>query len=563
MTKVFPGRSVLFAVLITFAVPVLSQGERPGKAAIASAHPLATQAGLEIIERGGNAFDAAVAVIAALSVVEQYGGGFGGGGFWLLHRAEDGFEVVVDGREVAPAAATADMYLDRDGNVIPGLSREGPLAAGIPGTVAGLVHIAETYGRLPLAESLEPAIRLAVEGFPVFDRMRRALEFKKSVLSRWETGRALYYTDGEVPEEGYVFRQPDLARTLERIAKHGRDGFYRGETASLLVDAVRANGGIWSETDLSEYQVREREPVVGHYKGARIVSCPLPSAGGIGLINMLNILSGYDLGPMDSASRIHVTVEAMRRAFRDRAQYLGDPDFVDAPVDRLLHPFYAAGQRASIRPDRATPSASLPDYMGDVTGGNDTTHFSILDADGNRVAGTQSVNSWFGSGFVAPGTGVVLNNEMDDFSIKPGVENIYLLVGAQANAVAPGKRMLSSMTPTFLESDRGVAILGTPGGSRIITMVLLSTLAWMDGADAGQMVALPRYHHQFLPDEIKYEDDALTDEEIVTLQAMGHTLNQMNRRYGFMNAVTWDIATGKVMSASDPRDAIGVAYRIY
>jgi gamma-glutamyltranspeptidase/glutathione hydrolase len=554
--------SILLIICIT-APAVFAADHRPGKAAIASAHPLATQAGLEIIERGGNAFDAAVAVSAALSVVEQYSSGLGGGGFWLLHRAEDGFEVVVDGREVAPAAATVDMYLDGDGNVIPGRSREGPLAAGIPGTVAGLVHISETYGRLSLAETLAPAIALAQDGFPVFDRMRQALESKKRVLLRWETGRELYYPDGQMPMEGYLFRQPDLARTLERVAKHGRDGFYRGETASLLVGAVRDNGGIWSETDLSEYQVKEREPIVGHYKGVRIVAPPLPSAGGIGLINMLNILAGYDLGSMDSTVRIHLTVEAMRRAFRDRSEYLGDSDFVDAPVDRLVHPFYAAGQRASIRPDRATPSASLPDYMGEVTEGNDTTHFSILDAEGNRVAGTQTVNGWFGSGFVAPGTGVLLNNEMDDFSIKPGVENIYRLVGSDANDVRPGKRMLSSMTPTFLESDRGVAILGTPGGSRIITMVLLSSLAWMEGADAAQMVALPRYHHQFLPDQIIFEGGALTEEQIVALEAMGHTLNQMNRRYGYMNAITWDFASGKVMSASDPRNAIGVAIRIY
>ncbi|MGI9264401.1 MAG: gamma-glutamyltransferase [Gammaproteobacteria bacterium] len=556
----------LVSILLVFCITVpavFAADHRPGKAAIASAHPLATQAGLEIIERGGNAFDAAVAVSAALSVVEQYSSGLGGGGFWLLHRASDDFEVLVDGREVAPSAATVDMYLDGKGNVVPGRSREGPLSAGIPGTVAGLAHISETYGRLSLAEALAPAIALAQDGFPVFDRMRQALTVKKPVLSRWEAGSVLYYPNGQMPEEGALFRQPDLARTLERVARLGRDGFYRGETASLLVSAVRDHGGIWSETDLAEYEVREREPIVGHYKGVRIVSCPLPSAGGIGLVNMLNILSGYDLGPLDSASRIHLTVEAMRRAFRDRSQYLGDPDFIDAPVDRLVHPFYAAGQRASIRTDRATPSASLPDYMGEVNEGNDTTHFSILDAEGNRVAGTQTVNGWFGSGFVAQGTGLILNNEMDDFSIKPGVENIYRLVGSDANEVRPGKRMLSSMTPTFLESDRGIAILGTPGGSRIITMVLLSSLAWMDGADAAQMVALPRYHHQFLPDEIKFEEDALTEEEILALQAMGHTLNRMNRRYGFMNAITWDFASGKVMSASDPRNAIGVAFRIY
>jgi gamma-glutamyltranspeptidase/glutathione hydrolase len=556
-------RLTVILLLLAIVAPAVHAADRPGQAAIAAAHPLAIEAGLEIFAKGGNAFDAAVAVSTTLSVVEQFSSGLGGGGLWLLHRAEDGFEVMVDGREVAPAAATVDMYLDDEGKPVPGLSRNGPLASGIPGLPAGLVHISKHYGRLSLAECLEPAIRIAREGFPVFDRMRQGLGYKEKAIRRWPAGDTLYFAGGKLPEEGQILKQPDLARTLEQLASRGKDGFYDGLVASMLVQGVRDAGGIWTKEDLSRYEIKERKPLVGHYRGIRIVSSPLPSSGGIGLINMLNILSGYDTDSLSPVTRVHVTVEAMRRVYRDRAEYLGDSDFVDVPVDELIHPYYAAGQRASIRLDRATPSADLPDYQGGAGQGQDTSHFSILDADGNRVAGTQSVNSWFGSGFVAPGTGVLLNNEMDDFSIKPGTENVYKLVGGDANAIVPGKRMLSSMTPTFLDSGRGVAILGTPGGSRIITMVLLSTLAWLDGADAEEMVSLPRYHHQFLPDEIKYEGDAFSAGEVQQLRSMGHTLTRMSRRYGNMQAITWDYESGEVEAASDPRYTIGGPVRIY
>jgi len=556
-------RTKAIFLFICLLAPVTHAANRPGKAAIAAAHPLAIEAGQEIFAKGGNAFDAAVAVSSTLSVVEQFSSGLGGGGFWLLHRADDDFEVMADGREVAPDAASADMYLDDDGQPVPGLSTIGPLSSGIPGLPAGLAHISKNYGRLSLAESLQPAIRAAREGFPVFDRMRRGLQSKEKVIRRWPAGDALYFPGGEMPEEGTILRQPDLARTLEKLAKGGRDGFYTGEVAALLIKGVQSGGGIWTAEDLSGYTVRERAPLVGHYRGVRIVSAPLPSAGGIVLINMLNILSGYEFDLLDETAGIHLTVEAMRRSYRDRAEYLGDPEFLDVPVERLTHEYYAAGQRASIRLDRATPSADLPDYLGDISEGTDTSHFSVLDADGNRVAGTQSVNGWFGSGFVVAGTGMLLNNEMNDFSIKPGTEDIYRLVGGEANAIAPGKRMLSSMTPTFLESERGVAILGTPGGSRIITMVLLSTLAWLDGADAEEMVSLPRYHHQFLPDEIKFEDGAFSREEVEKLQSMGHTLILMNRRYGNMQAITWDYESGEVEAASDPRYKIGGPIRIY
>ncbi len=555
-------RVFLLTILLVAVLPAHGRdAPPPGKAAIASAHPLATAAGHEILEQGGNAFDAAVAVAAALGVVEPFSGGIGGGGFWLLHRAEDGRDVMLDVREVAPAAATRDMYLDAQGNPVPRASLDGPLAAGIPGLPAGLDHLARNYGRLPLSDSMKPAIRLAREGFPVYERMRVGLEYKKKIISRWPAASALYLPGGDIPEVGYTVVQPDLARTLERIAASGRDGFYRGDLASRLVEGVQAEGGIWTRQDLENYTVVERDPIRFEYGGATVVSAAPPSAGGVALANMLNILTGYQLSDHDRVTRVHLTVEAMRRAYRDRAEYLGDPDFVSVPVEQLTHPMYAAGQRASIMPDKATPSAMLPGYAGEE--GEHTTHFSILDADGNRVAGTQSINSWFGSGFMVPGTGVLLNNEMDDFAIKPGVENLYQLVGAQANSIAPGKRMLSSMSPTFAQSERGLIILGTPGGSRIISMVLLGLLEWMDGADAPAIVALPRYHHQYLPDSLFYEEQAFSAEEIARLEAMGHKPRKTSRRYGNMQVVTWEFDTGEVKAASDPRNEGGARVRVY
>jgi gamma-glutamyltranspeptidase/glutathione hydrolase len=542
------------ALWIVLGITALPAGaaDAPNKAAVASAHPLATEAGMEILAAGGNAFDAAVAVSAALSVVEGYSSGIGGGGFWLLHRAADGFEVMVDGREVAPAAATRDMYLDENGAAIERLSKDGVLAAGIPGVPAGLEHISRHYGELPLAESLAPAIRLARDGFPLDARMQRGLKFKRDLLARFRGSAEIFLLDGKVPPLGHIIRQPGLAMTLERIASEGADGFYRGPVAEALVRGVRSEGGMWSMEDLAGYAARERPPVVLDYQGVRIVAASLPSAGGVALANIFNILAGYRFADMDRVTRVHLLTEAMRRAYRDRAQYLGDPDFVAAPVAQLVHPFYAAGQRATIRLDRATPSATLPPAYRQSEA-EDTSHFSVLDPAGNRVAGTQSINGWFGSGYVEPETGVMLNNEMDDFSVKPGEPNLFQLVGAEANEVAPGKRMLSSMTPTFLESDRGVAILGTPGGSRIISMVLLASLAWIDGADAAGMVALPRFHHQYLPDQLVHEKGALDAAEIDALKAMGHSLKESSRLYGNMQVVTWDRGTGEVHAASDPR----------
>lgn len=527
--------------------------DRPSKAAIATAHPLATEAGFEILAAGGNAFDAAVAIGAALAVVEPYGSGLGGGGFWLLHRAEDGHELMLDARERAPAAATAAMYLDARGNPVPRLSLDGALAAGVPGTPAAIVHLAREYGKLPLERSLAPAIRLAREGFPVDERYRQMIGFRTEALRGSPAAAAIFLDDGEAPRAGAILRQPDLARVLEAIAREGHAGFYAGAVADALVAGVRAGGGIWSKADLAGYDVVEREPVQSVYRGIRITSAPPPSSGGIALVTMLNILSGYELDELAPVTRRHLVIEAMRRAYRDRAIHLGDPDFVDIPPE-LTEPAYASGLRSAIRADRAMPSALLPGLPAETTGA-DTTHFSVLDETGNRVAATLSINLPFGSGFVPPGTGVLLNNEMDDFAAKPGAPNAYGLIGAdtQANAIAPGKRPLSSMTPTFLDDGKRVAILGTPGGSRIISMVLLATLEFARGGEPADWVSAGRYHHQFIPDRVSHEPDALTADEIAGLQALGHTLQPAGRRYGNMQLVLWNRTANTVQAASDPR----------
>ena len=526
--------------------------QTPGANAVASAHPLATAAGHKILDAGGNAFDAAIAVTAALAVAEPYGSGIGGGGFWLLHRQSDNHQVMIDGREKAPLAAHRDMYLDEQGEVVKNRSRIGPLAAGIPGTPAALVHLAERYGRLPLAQSLAPAIRAARDGFAVTEHYHRMAEFRLDTLRQDRETAAIFLADNQTPTPGHVIKQPDLARTLEAIAQHGTDGFYSGEIARQLVAGVRAAGGIWTEADLTQYNVVERQPIIGDYRGIRIVSAAPPSSGGIALVTMLNILAGYDLNPLSEVDRTHLIIEAMRRAYRDRAQYLGDSDFVQIPIERLTHPHYAAGLRAGIRPDSATPSAQLPGVQLNQAG-RDTTHFSILDAQGNRVAATLSINFPFGAAFTPPGTGVLLNNEMDDFSAKPGVANAYGLVGAEANAIAPGKRPLSSMTPTFLESSDGIAILGTPGGSRIITMVLLGALEFAAGKPPTDWVSRGRFHHQFLPDAVQFETGGLSPELQTGLAEKGHQFKPVDRRYGNMHAILWDRRRGEVSAASDPR----------
>ena len=551
VTRNLTGRllAALFLALLSCAALA---ADRPGQAGIASQHFLASQAGHEILEQGGNAFDAAIAVSAVLAVVEPTSSGLGGGGFWMLHRAEDGFQTMIDARETAPAAANRDMYLDEKGEVIRDLAANGPLAGGIPGEVAGMEHLARNYGRLPLAASLQPAIRIAREGFAIDKKFHTLLGWRFDNIKRWPAAAEAYLADGEMPEIGHVVRLPDLAWVLEQVAEYGAKGFYTGPVAEKLVEGVQAAGGIWTMEDLSSYRVKEREPIRTVFGGYELVTAPPPSSGGIAIAEILNIIEPWDVNSLEPVLRTHLLVEAMRRAYRDRAVHLGDPDFVEMPIEMLTSRHYADGLRASIRPDRATPSSML---AGNVPpgGGTDTTHYSIIDADGNMVAGTLTVNTPFGSAYMPPGTGLVVNNEMNDFSAKKGTPNEWGLIGFTANEIQPGKRPLSSMSPTFMIGEDKRAVIGTPGGSRIITMVLLGILDFMRGNEPESWVALPRFHHQYVPDEISAEPDAFTQEQIEALEALGHTVNVRNRTWGNMHGVLWNRETDAVTAGSDPR----------
>ncbi len=544
------GARVLLLLVLLASLPLAAA---PNRVAVSSAHELATAAGLEIFGQGGNAFDAAVAVSAALAVVEPASSGIGGGGFWILHRPEDDFSIMVDGRETAPSAATRDMFLDEDGEVVRDRAINGPLAAGIPGAPAAWVHLAERYGTLPLAELLGPAIRLAEDGFPVDSKYQTLLNFRAHIMLRWPDTAEIFLPGGDIPEVGAIIRQPDLAGTLRALATEGFDGFYRGPVAAKLVAGANAEGGIWSLDDLAAYEVVERDVVRTRYRGHELITASPPSSGGIVIAQILNLIEPYDLGAMSRVERVHLLSEAMRRAYRDRALYLGDPDFVDIPTSMLLSPYYAAGLRAGMRMDRATPSAALAADPSLRPEGDNTSHFSLIDGDGNMVSATLTINLPYGAAYVPPGTGVLLNNEMDDFSAAPGVPNEYGLIGFDANAIEPGKRMLSSMSPTIVKSNDRVAVLGTPGGSRIITMVLLGILDFVDGNGPESWVSLPRFHHQYQPDEISLERGFLSDEEIAELEALGHKVSVRARTWGNMHGVMWDRANDRVEAAHDPR----------
>ena len=523
---------------------------------IASAHPIATQAGLKILEQGGNAFDAAVAVSAALSVVEPYSSGIGGGGFFLLFRSSDNFTTFIDAREVAPGMSEPDMYLDSDRNFIPRSSLVGPLASGIPGLPAALAHVAENYGNLPLKQSLQPAIKLAEEGFPVYSRLNTALNVASRSSNLSPKFKEIFLPNSGLPEIGELIKQPELANTLKIIANKGHDGFYKSDFTEKIVKETNTDGSIWSVEDFSEYEVVERQPIKISFENAEVTLAPPPSSGGTTIATILNILSQYNYQEMADSELTHLIAESMRRAYQDRAYYLGDPDFADVPVKMLTHPDHAIEHSTSIDLNRATPIHLNGDRsLVSQDEGTETTHFSIVDAEGNRVATTQTINTWFGSGYMSPSGGFILNNEMDDFSAKPFTPNRYGLVHGEANSILPKKRMLSSMTPSFIESDRGIAILGTPGGSKIITMVLLSMLNWINGGTADDMTSVKRFHHQYLPDIIQHEKDAFSNSDIDKLRSIGHTLKEV-RDYGNMQVITIDKDSGKVETSSDPRALI-------
>ncbi len=525
---------------------------QPGRSAIASAHPAATVAGQETLALGGNAFDAAIAISAALAVVEPYGSGIGGGGFFLLREAgETPTYRFLDALERAPLSAHADLYRV-NGEIDKNRSLNGALAAAIPGLPAALVELAERYGRLPLRDSLAPAIRLARSGVSI-DRVYRERAGWRLQAMREDAETARIFLDrGEIPEEFGLLRQPELANTLEQLGNHGHAGFYAGPVAEKLVKTVQAAGGIWSLKDLAEYRLVEREPLrVQLAEGRELISAPPPSAGGIAIGQSLLMLQHLPWQNADNVQRTHLIVETLRRAYRDRG-VLGDPDVVQNPVEQLLAPDYLKQLASSINSQRATPSDSLPPSQP-WHEGDHTTHFSVLDAEGNAVAATLSINLPFGAAFTVPGTGVLLNNEMDDFAADLQGSNAYGLSGSQANSIAPGKRPLSSMSPSFIESRDTFASFGTPGGSRIPSMVLLAVLEYLQQQPLQQWTDRPRFHHQFRPDVIEHEPDAFTPSELAALQALGHELKVTTRPYGNQQVLWWSKTDNQVQAASDRR----------
>jgi gamma-glutamyltranspeptidase/glutathione hydrolase len=538
--------------------PALAPARREG---VASAHPLASEAGRQVLAAGGNAFDAAVAVAAALAVVEPYSSGIGGGGFFLLHRAHDGQQVMVDARETAPAAADAHMYVDAAGRAIPRASLDGARSAAIPGLPAGLVHLSHQYGRLPLARALAPAIGLARDGFTVDARFAAVARLASARLQRDTRTAAVFMPNGRTPAEGDRLYQPALAATLERLATEGHAGFYAGPVAAELVASVRADGGIWQPHDLSGYAVVERQPMRFQHRGATITAAALPSSGGVVIAQSLAMLAPF--GDIDHRvpAGAHLVAEALRRAFDDRARWLGDPGYDRVPLDRMLSEAYLRARGRDIDPGRATLS-SHPGDRPAARGSTDTTHLSVVDRDGNRVAATLTINTLFGSGFIAGNTGVLLNNEMDDFALPGEQPNAYGLVGREANRIEPGKRPLSSMTPMFVETARSVHVMGTPGGSRIISMLLLAVLdiTSADPPSPAALVARPRYHHQFRPDRIEVEPDAFADDWIGALRGRGHAVSIGGRAWGNMQVVHIDRASGEVTTANDPRGRAGIAW---
>ena len=542
-----------FSIIILYIYSSLIFADTQNQPAVATANEIATRTGLEILKKGGNAFDAAAAITASLAVVEPYGSGLGGGGFWLLHRNVDNKQVVIDGREIAPLRSDKNMYLDRNGNIIKGLSLNGPMSSGIPGIVAGIEHLVKNYGRLSLKEILKPAIQQAKHGFIVTERYRKLIRYREDIMRKYKSTASIFFINNNIPKLGDFIIQEDLSETLSMIAEKGSEGFYQGNFAQKIVDNIQKNGGIWETYDLANYEIIEREPIFIDYKGVKITSVPPPSSGGVVLGQALNILEKFHLTRYDSATRKHIIIESMRRAYRDRAAYLGDSDFIYIPVDRLLDKNYAEGLALTIDIDRATPSSELGSIATAENVGTNTTHFSVVDRDGNMVSSTLSINLPFGSGFVVEGTGIILNNEMDDFTIKPLTANNYGLIGNQANTIHPGKRPLSSMTPIFIESKDRIAILGTPGGSRIISMVLLAVLDFVKGELPDSWVSLPRFHHQYIPDLVQYEMGGLSVDEKRKLVFKGHKLKEIKRKYGNMQAIMIWRNRNTSFVASDPR----------
>ena len=558
---------IAFVIATAFTAPASDSAQplHARHAMVTSVHASASQAGIEIMQAGGNAVDAAVATGFALAVVHPQAGNLGGGGF-MLFRDAAGKAYFLDFREKAPAAASRNMYVDQQGNVIPNSSVLGYKAVAVPGSVAGLIYAQKKWGKLPLKRVMQPAIRLAKKGFPV--GYTDAEDLKDPELAKFPESHHIFQRDGKFYQQDELLRQPQLAKTLERIAKDP-DDFYHGKIAQQFVADMQKHGGLITADDLAKYEVKEREPLHGQYRGYEVVSAPPPSSGGVVLLEVLNMLEGYDLNKLGSrsADSIHLTVEAFRRAYMDRAELLGDPDFARIPVAQLIDKKYAAAWRESIDPGHASASTQLQRPAGTFNEldrvahratlqheSESTTHYSVVDPEGNAVAVTTTLNDSFGSRVTAEGLGFLLNNEIDDFAAKPGTPNLYGLIQGETNAIAPGKRPLSSMTPTIVTKDSNLfLVLGSPGGGKIISTVANILMGVIDyGLNIQEAVNAPRFHHQWMPDTLRAENVGLSPDTLKLLETRGHKI-EAGGAWSDGECIAIDLANGERLGASDPR----------
>jgi gamma-glutamyltranspeptidase/glutathione hydrolase len=556
---------MMLLVTTTANAAAILEGERMSpvqgrEGMVVTSHFLATGAALEVLKKGGNAIDAAVTAAFSLAVTQPRSGNIGGGGFMLISSEQKDEVVAIDYREKSPGQATADMFLNTEGEADSERSRYSHLAAGVPGTVAGLALALEKYGTISLQEALAPAIHLAEKGFVVTPRFSDGLKEKEAMLKRWESsGKIFYKPDGSFFEPGERFIQKDLAATLRRISEQGAKEFYEGKTAELLVAEMAKHDGLITMEDMKNYSPTIREPVRGTYRGYDIYSMSPPSSGGVHVVQILNMLEGYPIAEYghNSAQTIHLMAEAMKLAYADRSFYLGDVDFIKVPLKGLISKEYAATRRKTIDPENAVPSNTITPGKPQPYESNETTHFSIVDSFGNAVSNTYTINFSYGSGIVAEGAGFLLNNEMDDFSAKPGVPNAYGLIGGEANKIEPNKRMLSSMSPTIVKHQgRNFLVTGSPGGSRIITTTLQVIMNVIDhGLNIQSAVAAPRIHHQWLPDELRIEEGISVD-TIKILQEKGHKVEQQEAMGAIQSIMIKD---GIMYGGADPRRSTALA----
>ena len=562
------GPVLLILIFLNSSVPSVAAREpvRGKRGMVASTNEVASRVGVEIMKRGGNAVDAAIAVAFALAVTHPAAGNLGGGGFMMI-RLKDGRTTAIDYREMAPAAAHRDVYLDKDGNLIEGEggSLIGYRAAGVPGTVRGMELALKKYGsgKITWSQLVEPARRLAANGFTVTHSLARSLENSDKYLSQYAETKRIYLRNGHYYREGELFRQPELAATFARLQRSGPNEFYEGETARLITADMKRNNGLMTLEDLRGYIAKERAPLQGNYRGHTIISMPPPSSGGAVLIEMLNILEGFELNKFEASSsdRYHLMTEAMRRAFADRAEYMGDTDFVKVPIAGLIDKAYAAQLRSSINTDRASSSTDVKAGRPAGYESEETTHFTVVDSEGNAVSNTYTLNNSYGSAAMAKGTGILLNNEMDDFAAKPGTPNLYGLIQGERNAVAPKKRPLSAMTPTIVLRKDGSLwfTVGSPGGPTIINTVLCIITNVIDyEMNIQQAIDAPRIHHQWLPDELVGEPYGLSGDTQRALTTRGHTLAK-KRYLGDAEGIMIEEKTGVRLGATDPRRSDGQA----